>query len=142
MKKPLLLSALLTSFVAVSLASTFASQKMESFGQSVFKYCAALTDVYCFAEEPPAANNNIFEGSNIATSTLHVPATSLNAYNTTSPWSSFGTIVPLTDEETTIEEINANDNLNSNRIYDLSGREVTKPTRGIYIKDGKKMIAK
>lgn len=27
-------------------------------------------------------------------------------------------------------------------VYDLSGRQVTKPTRGIYIKDGKKMIAK
>lgn len=40
-----------------------------------------------------------------------------------------------------IDEVNANVNV-SNRIYDLTGREVKNPTKGIYIINGKKYIQK
>ena len=40
---------------------------------------------------------------------------------------------------TAIEDIKVN-NANDSQIYDLSGRKVTKPTKGAYIKDGKKVL--
>ena len=55
--------------------------------------------MYCYAEEVPSAENSAFEGSHPEKATLHVPANALDAYKTTAPWSSFGTIVALEDEE-------------------------------------------
>ena len=43
---------------------------------------------------------------------------------------------------TAIESINANLNLNAGAFYDLNGRQVTNPTKGIYIRDGKKVLVK
>ncbi|GEM_PF-1735202 len=45
-------------------------------------------------------------------------------------------------EATGIEAIDAADVLNNGKIYDLSGREVSQPTRGIYIMNGKKIVIK
>lgn len=45
-------------------------------------------------------------------------------------------------EATGIESVNDTKVLNSGKMYDLSGREVTNPTSGIYIMDGKKIIIK
>ena len=43
------------------------------------------------------------------------------------------------DETTVIREINTNDN---NNVYDLRGLKVKNPAKGIYVKDGKKVIIK
>lgn len=45
-------------------------------------------------------------------------------------------------EATGIESVNDIEALNSGKMYDLSGREVTNPTSGIYIMGGKKIIIK
>ena len=47
----------------------------------------------------------------------------------------------IADIITVIEGINAEGVANGN-VYDMQGRKVTEPTRGIYIKDGKKVIVK
>lgn len=62
-----------------------------------FWNCISLMDVYCYAEETPITHRDAF-GSNIGTMTLHVPKTSVESYKKASPWSEFGTIVPLEDE--------------------------------------------
>jgi hypothetical protein len=73
--------------------------------------------------------------------TLHVPAEAINSYKTTAPWSSFGTIVCLTDEDMSIEQL-TNDN-SQQTIYDLCGRRVTNPIKGgIYIINGRKVMIK
>ena len=72
-------------------------------GTLAFKDCTSLTDVYCYAENVPSTVDNPFTsydvwgtGSPLTTSaTLHVPAGSLEAYRTTEPWSSFGSIVAI-----------------------------------------------
>ena len=51
----------------------------------------------------PTTDGTAFDGSPISTATLHVPAVSLEAYKATAPWSGFGTIVALTNEETAIK---------------------------------------
>ena len=76
-----------------------------SIGAYAFYGCKALTDVYCYAENVPSAKSNTFNSSPVASATLHVPAASIEAYKTTSPWSKFGTIVAITEaiaEETTV----------------------------------------
>lgn len=47
--------------------------------------------------------------------------------------------VNIDGEETRIENLNVNDNLN-NTIYDLSGRRVSKTQHGVYIVNGKKVL--
>ena len=61
-----------------------------------FRYCGGLTDVYCLAEYVPSTDSNAFNSSSIASATLHVPTSALEAYKKTSPWKYFGTIVDLT----------------------------------------------
>ena len=48
----------------------------------------------------------------------------------------------LEDETTGIVEMNANNARNANQYYDLQGRKVAQPTKGLYIMNGKKVIIK
>ena len=64
-----------------------------------FAECSGLLDVYCHAAEVPTTASNAFNSSNHSNASLHVPATALEAYKTTAPWSSFGTILPIEGEQ-------------------------------------------
>ena len=44
------------------------------------------------------------------------------------------------DIATGIKNVNVNENENENRYYDLNGRKVMNPTKGIYILNGKKVV--
>ena len=47
------------------------------------------------------------------------------------------------DEATAIDNLNVNDNLNLNgEVYDLQGRRVAQPTKGLYIVNGRKVVIK
>lgn len=48
----------------------------------------------------------------------------------------------LDDEMTGITGVNLNENQNDNRYYDLQGRPVAQPTKGLYIVNGKKIVVK
>ncbi len=50
--------------------------------------------------------------------------------------------LPGSDEETGIETMRNGENEKMSAIFDLSGRRVAKPTRGLYIVNGKKVIVK
>lgn len=97
-----------------------------------FNYCSGLANVYCYADSvPKTANNWVFNNSPIASATLHVPAASIEAYRTTSPWSDFGTIVALkADDPTGIATMGRE--MDEVR-FDLQGRRIAKPQKGIYI---------
>ena len=62
---------------------------------AAFANCQNLADVYCHAENVPSTNTNAFNNSYIDYSTLHVPATSVNAYKAAEPWKNFKRIVAL-----------------------------------------------
>ena len=74
---------------------------VKSIGEQAFAYCKELTDVYCYAENVPTTESDAFYYTENAT--LHVPAASVEQYKATEPWSNFGTIVPLTDEDAIAE---------------------------------------
>ena len=73
-----------------------------------FAGCTELANVYCYKETVPRTEiyngQDIFYGSYIEYSTLHVPASAIEAYRTTEPWSQFGTIVALDGEEPVVEQ--------------------------------------
>ena len=65
---------------------------MTSIGFEAFAYCDNIENVYCYAEEVPSADYYVFYDSNNENATLYVPASAIEAYETTKPWSDFVTI--------------------------------------------------
>ncbi|MCQ2197013.1 MAG: leucine-rich repeat domain-containing protein [Bacteroidaceae bacterium] len=69
-----------------------------------FANCKNLEKVYCYAKDVPMTGYSAFENSEIEYSTLYVPEASLDAYKTTEPWSSFGTIKSIESEGGVVED--------------------------------------
>ena len=98
-----------------------------------FSGCNSLTDVYCLAEEVPETESSAFWQTSIESATLYVPAASLEAYKSTEPWSGFGTIVGLTEDE--IDGIGLTPAVSKGEEdwFTLDGKKLIKPQRGINI---------
>ena len=84
-----------------SLTSITIPNSVTSIGWHAFESCTSLTNFYCYAQTPPRLGYYDFSSSPIENATLHVSANAIEAYKATAPWSGFGTIVALTDEEIT-----------------------------------------
>ena len=69
-----------------------------------FESCNNLTEVYCYAKNTPYAGRDIFSSSALKNATLYVPEASVSAYQTTYPWSGFGTIKTLSGDTLVIPE--------------------------------------
>lgn len=119
-----------------SLSIGYAVNKID---KRAFAKCTNLEDVYCYIETPlpqgTSYNNqhiysNAFDGSYIEYAKLHVPATSLEAYKTTAPWSDFGSIVAI-EEDNAIVDILADDS--STQYYTIDGKHSTNKTNGFFI---------
>ena len=78
-----------------ALTSVTIGSGVESIGSSAFAKCSNLTDVYCLATIVPSTYSDAFNESYPEYMTLHVPASAINNYKTTAPWSSFGNIVAI-----------------------------------------------
>ena len=63
-----------------------------SIGNMAFFNCYQLTDIYCSAENVPTTGYGAFDAINGDNVTLYVPAGSVEAYKTESPWKDFGMI--------------------------------------------------
>ena len=63
--------------------------------EHAFSQCSALADMYCFAENVPTTEGDVFYNTKISLSTLHVPDASVNAYSQAEPWKNFKEIVGL-----------------------------------------------
>ena len=104
-----------------------------------FSDCPELTDVYCNAEVVPSTAPNAFQNSYIDYATLHVPSTSIEAYKSVEPWKNFKNIVVY--DPSGIQDITLDKDSNA-PVYDLNGRRLTEPAKGINIIGGKKTIVK
>lgn len=73
--------------------------------QYAFARCPELKEIFCHAENVPQTSKNTFEDSYINYATLYVPNSSVSNYKSSSPWSSFGSIISLEGYESSIEDI-------------------------------------
>ena len=84
------------------LTSITIPKSVTSIYNEAFANCPKLENVYCYAENLSYLSDDIFKDSYTEYATLHVPSSALSYYQTTEPWSGFGTIKALegTDGET------------------------------------------
>lgn len=105
--------------------------------ENAFAKCKNLKTVTCLAEDVPHTETDAFRDTNVNNSTLFVPEASLQAYKTATPWSEFGTILPIGDPTKVDAHIaDAKDII----WYDLSGREADNVSKGVMINNGKKYV--
>ena len=81
------------------LTSIIIPESVTSIGNAAFYMCENLKDVYCYAEEVPMTDEMAFTSSGYMYGTLYVPTSAIEDYKNAVPWSSFRTIVSLTDEK-------------------------------------------
>ena len=91
-----------TFYNCSTLKSIVLPKSLKSIAYNAFASCPDLADVYCSAESVPNTSTSAFTDSYPEYATLHVPASAISSYETTAPWSSFGTIVTI--EEVTLEK--------------------------------------
>ena len=106
---------------------------------NAFKNCVSLTDVYCKGVNVPSTDASAFNGVFFENVTLHVPASAVSAYGSVWPWNNFKEIVPI--DADAIMGVKLPDDRNGD-YYDLTGRKVLQPQKGLYIKNGKKVMMK
>ena len=122
------------------LTAVYFGDAVAYFGGEIFKDCKNLKKVVCNANKVPKAYYNIFEGFDVKSATLYVPETSIDAYKNSIDWSQFGSIKAI-DPADAIAGLKAS--ADNGPIFDLQGRQLkSAPQKGIYIQDGKKVLAK
>lgn len=96
---------------------------------------ASLKSIIAQPTTPPTATEDPFTETDANTCELIVADnTAVNAYKNATFWSKFGKVT------LGITEVNSNPVIQDNNYYDLQGRRVTNPTRGVYIQNGKKVV--
>lgn len=81
---------------------------MKEIERRAFAKCPELADVYCYAENVPSTGTDAYQDSYIEYATLHVPASSIDAYKTFEPWKNFKAVVALNDESSDVAQVSAN----------------------------------
>ena len=89
-----------------SLSSITIPESVVWIGFWAFENCSSLKTVICEAIEVPGlGGNDVFSYMPLSEAILYVPAQSLDDYKAADQWKEFGTILPLTDAPTDIENI-------------------------------------
>ena len=102
-----------------SLTSITIPSSVTSLGEECFAYCYSLKTVTCEISTP-ISGYSIFADTPINEATLYVPEASLASYKTTSPWSGFGTILPI--ESSGIESNTIGTVADVEAVYGLDGK--------------------
>ena len=91
-----------------SLTSIDLPQSITSIGDKAFYGCTGLTSVTSLAKTPPTATDDLFSSTTYATATLYVPASTVEDYAATSPWSLFSCLaVSDVEEDEDADDANA-----------------------------------
>ena len=112
---------------------------MKTIGIKAFSECSAITSLISKATTPPTCGSQAFDDINKWECNLYVPDGAIAAYQAADQWREFFFIQIDPDA---IVEIKAEENDSEIARYDLQGRKVTNPRKGIYIEDGKKVLIK
>lgn len=123
-----------TNLTAVSLPAT-----MLLISDRAFAGCSNLGSIFAFMDEPASLGTSVFEGVDMDACSLVVPTGSIDKYKSAAGWNAFKNISDASAIRDIKMETTAND-----RWYSLDGRELkAQPTKkGIYIKNGKKIVVR
>lgn len=102
---------------------------MASIGWHAFDDCRSLLDVYCYAVKVPETDVIAFRYQNISNATLHVPASSIEVYKASLPWSNFKEIVAL--DGSGVQALEADNRVI--QINSIRGERLEAPSKGINI---------
>ena len=124
------------------LETLYISNTIESIGDYAFAECNNILDIKIGSKKVITASENIFSTDVYNNAYLYVPDGRKDFYAKTSPWSNF--IIREMDFTGIDEVFNEvkGENGKVKTIYDLNGRAVEKPAKGIYIINGKKVLIK
>ena len=136
------------AFMATKLKEIDLPETIEEFGRNTFNYCLNLTDVYMRHKEVPYwISWCVFASkSSQLYRTLHLYPGSkakYEAYPYTKNWIVYFDNVVEDLEPTGIHSVTLDKETGNKAIYDLNGRRITEAMKkGVYIKNGKKIIAR
>jgi len=125
------------AFEGTSLSSVVLPASLMTLGDKSLS-SASLTNIYVQSEKPATATADPFTATSATDCNIGVwnaNSTVIDAYKAAQYWSKFF----ITDG---IDNVNVDVEPTDNQYYDLQGRRVVNPTRGIYILNGKKVIVK
>ena len=121
-----------------NLETLYISSTIESIGEKAFANCNKINEIKAASANPIEGNANIFTDNVYDNAVLYVPNNSKSLYKEIEPWNNFD-IHEM--DYTGIDEVKGEDE-NVEVVYDLQGREVETPTKGICIINGKKVLVK
>lgn len=111
------------------------NSNLEFVTYGAFLQCPKITDIYCKGTVPPGARDFYdyeFDYDLTETATLHVPEGCRDIYSSANLWGCFKHIVE--DEASRIGGVEVDAAIaNTAPIYDLQGRRVAVPAKGLYI---------
>lgn len=135
------------AFRATMLKEIDLPETIEEFGLNTFNYCFNLTDVYMRHKEAPYwISWCVFASKFDVYRTLHLYPGSKAKYEAhpfTKNWIVYFDNVVEDLEPTGIHSVTLDKETGNKAIYDLNGRRITEAMKkGVYIKNGKKIIAR
>ncbi len=122
-----------------NLKSVTIGSGMTSLGEYAFRGCGSLEEIHCYAVDPPDVSENTFEEVEASEVKLFVPSRSNRKYKEHPIWGLFH----ILDVGTGIDEIGQQTTVNRQRtIYNLAGQRLSKPQKGLNIRNGKIVLIK
>ena len=117
----------------------YISSTINSIGSSAFARCYNIDEIKIGAVKPIRGSADIFTDTVYDNATLYVPNGTEPLYQKREPWNLFFYIVET--DFTGVEELKAEGG-NVKAIYDLQGKKIEVPSKGLYIINGKKVLIK
>ena len=122
-----------------SLSVVTISEDVTELGSYAFAGCNGLDSIACLPPTPPTCGNKAFEGVDMSIPVYVGAAT--EEYKAAEGWKAFKNIVGDGTADTGVDNVGCTDNTSGTTVvYDLSGRRVDNPTKGIYVINGRKVL--
>ena len=109
--------------------------------EGAFAFCFSIRKITCYAVRPPLVQLNSFRYEVFDHAVVYVPRESLNDYKSDRVWKRFFSLYGAELTGINGVTIEGTDN-GEQKVYDLQGRKLQRPAKGLNIINGKKVLMK